>query len=224
MISIIIPTYNEKENIKKLIFKINKILNKNYEIIVVDDNSPDRTGEVVDKLRKNNVRCIHRKGKLGLSSAVIEGFSKAKGNIIGVMDADLSHNVNIIPNLIKPIVDGKAELTIGSRYVKGGGVKNWPLTRKIISKGATLLSLLLTRIKDPMSGFFFLKKSIIKDINLNAKGYKILLEIIVKGNYKNVKEVPYTFKDRKLGKSKLNKKEYINYLRNLFNLMRYKFT
>src|SRR3989344_7814084 len=105
----------------------------------------------------------------------------------------------------------------------GGEIENWPLKRKVISRGATLLSLPLTKIKDPMSGFFFLNKEVIKGIELNAKGYKILLEIIVKGKYNKVNEIPYTFVDRKAGKSKLNKKEYIDYLRNLGNLLRYKY-
>jgi len=223
MISIIIPTYNEKENIKKLILDINRILKKDFEIIVVDDNSQDGTGRIVDKLKKYNAKCIHRKGKLGLASAVIEGFKAAKGEIIGVMDADFSHDINVIPKLIKPIINNEAELTIGSRYIQGGKIENWPLKRKIISRGATLLSLLLTTVKDPMSGFFFLNKEVIKGIELNAKGYKILLEIIVKGKYNKVNEIPYTFVDRKAGKSKLNKKEYIDYLRNLGNLLRYKY-
>ena len=225
MISIIIPTYNEKENIKKLIVSINKILKKNkHEIIIVDDNSPDGTGKTVDELsKKYPVKCIHRTGKLGLASAVIDGFKTAKGLIIGVMDADFSHDINVIPKLIRPIINNEAELTIGSRYIKEGGIENWPLKRKIISRGATLLSLPLTKIKDPMSGFFFLKKEVIEGIELNAKGYKILLEIIVKGSYDKVKEIPYTFVDRKSGKSKLNKSEYIDYLKNLFNLIKYKY-
>ena len=223
-ISIIIPTYNEKENIKKLIISINKILKKDFEIIIVDDHSPDGTGKIVDELsKKYPVKCVHRKGKLGLSSAVIEGFKAAKGPVIGVMDADFSHDINIVPQLIKPIINNEAELTIGSRYIKGGEIENWPLKRKVISRGATLLSLPLTKIKDPMSGFFFLKKEVIEGIELNAKGYKILLEIIVKGSYDKVKEIPYTFVDRKSGKSKLNKSEYIDYLKNLFNLIKYKY-
>lgn len=155
MISIIIPTYNEKGNIKKLILKINDIFKEDFEIIVVDDNSPDGTGKIVDKLKKYNAKCIHRKSKLGLSSAVIEGFKAAKGDIIGVMDADFSHPPEKIPELIKPLKDNNAELTIGSRYIQGGKIKNWTAVRKIISKGAILLSLPLTRIKDPVSGFFF---------------------------------------------------------------------
>ena len=223
-ISIIIPTYNEKENIKKLIISINKILKKDFEIIIVDDHSPDGTGKIVAELsKKYPVKCVHRKGKLGLSSAVIEGFKAAKGPVIGVMDADFSHDINIVPQLIKPIINNEAELTIGSRYIKGGEIENWPLKRKVISRGATLLSLPLTKIKDPMSGFFFLKKEVIEGIELNAKGYKILLEIIVKGSYDKVKEIPYTFVDRKSGKSKLNKSEYIDYLKNLFNLIKYKY-
>lgn len=227
MISIIIPTYNEKDNIKKLIVSINKILNKHkikHEIIIVDDNSPDKTGKIAESLKKKYpLKVIHRKGKLGLASAVIKGFKESKGDIIGAMDADFSHDINIIPKLVNPVIKGDADLTIGSRHVKNGNIEGWPLIRKIISKGAILLSSPLTTIKDPMSGFFFLKKNVIKNINLNAKGFKILLEIIVKGKYKKVKEIPYIFRDRKKGVSKLNKSEYFDYLHNLCSLVKYKY-
>jgi dolichol-phosphate mannosyltransferase len=227
MISIIIPTYNEKSNIRKLTSKIYEIFKKKKikgEIIFVDDNSPDGTGKIAEKLsNKYPVRVLHRKKKLGLASAVIEGFSEAKGNILGVMDADLSHPPESIPDMIQPISKGKADFTIGSRYVHDGDIEGWPLTRKIISKSATILTRHLTDVKDPMSGFFFLKKKVIDNIYLSAKGYKICLEIIVKGNYKNIKEVPITFKDRHKGTSKLNKGEYFNYIYNVANLSIYNY-
>jgi dolichol-phosphate mannosyltransferase len=227
MISIIIPTYNEKSNIRKLTSKIDDIFKKKKikgEIIFVDDNSPDGTGKIAESLsKKYPVRVIHRRKKLGLASAVIEGFSEAKGDIFGVMDADLSHPTDSIPDMLNPIIKGKADFTIGSRYVGDGDVVGWPLSRKIISKGATMLTRHLTDVKDPMSGFFFIKKKVIDNVYLSAKGYKICLEIIVKGNYKKIKEVPITFKDRHKGTSKLNKSEYINYLYNVANLSLYNY-
>lgn len=226
MISVIIPTYNEKENIKNLIVEISNIFKKNKikgEIIIVDDNSPDGTGKIAENLsKKYPVKVLHRKGKLGLSSAVVAGFKAAKGNILGVMDADFSHPPEIIPKLIKPILDENIDFVIGSRHVKGGGMENWPLLRKIISKGATLLARTVTNVKDPMSGLFFLKKSVIKNIKFDSKGFKICLEILVKGNYKTVNEVPYIFKDRRAGKSKLGAGEYFNYLITLMRLLKYK--
>lgn len=224
LISVIIPTYNEKENVLKLVPRLHESLSKHdHEIILVDDNSPDGTGEVAEELTSRYpVVVIHREGKGGLSSAVIDGFAHAKGNILGVMDADLSHPPESVPDMIRPIIDKKAELVIGSRYVPSGGVKNWTSTRKLISKVATSIALPLTKVKDPMSGFFFFKREVIEDARLNAKGYKIGLELIVKGRYKNVLEVPYIFEDRKFGKSKLDYKEYMNYLSHAWNLYKYK--
>jgi len=130
--SIIVPTFNEKVNLPTLarrVFAAAKSESLSIELIVVDDNSPDGTGEVAEGLKKKygSVKVIHRKGKLGLASAVIEGFGQAGSDILGVMDADLSHPPEIITKLIKPVRDGEAELVFGSRYVRGGGIENWPL-------------------------------------------------------------------------------------------------
>jgi len=225
--SIIVPTYNEKNNLPELAQRIFSAVKKSglsVELIVVDDNSPDGTGNVAEGLKSDyNVKVIHRTGKLGLASAVIEGFAIASSDILGVIDADLSHPPEIVPELIKPIKDGTAEVVVGSRYVAGGGMDKWPLLRRITSKGAVLLALPLTSVKDCVSGLFFLKKSVINGVELNAKGYKIGLEVLVKGNYKRVVEVPYVFMNRKIGKSKLSKSEFTNYLINLKNLYAYKF-
>ena len=224
MISIIIPTYNEVENLPVLTDKITTLLNKNeFEIIIVDDNSPDGTGELADKLSNNNdqISVIHRNSKNGLASAVVDGFLHAKGEIFGVMDADLSHPPEIIPMLISPILENKADFVIGSRYISEGETKDWSNKRKITSIAATLLARPLTDVKDPMSGLFFIKKEVIKDVKLNPLGYKIALEIIVKGNYKNILEVPFTFQNRVNGESKLGFKEELNYILHLSKLYWY---
>jgi dolichol-phosphate mannosyltransferase len=224
MISIIVPTYNERENIRKLTSGIAKACKAyDYEIIIIDDNSPDGTGSVAEELAKKmpKLRVLHRKKKFGLSSAVIEGFKTAKGSVIGVMDADLSQPPENIPSLLKPILSGKAELSIGSRYIKGGSVEVWPLHRRLISLFATILAKPMTKVKDPMSGFFFMKKEILKGIHFKSEGYKIGLEIIVKGSYKHVAEVPYTFKNRFYGKSKISLMEEYYYLKNLAMLYSY---
>jgi dolichol-phosphate mannosyltransferase len=224
--SIIVPTYNERNNLPALaerIFSAASASGINVELIVVDDNSPDGTGEVAEGLRRKfNVKVIHRSGKLGLASAVIEGFGLAGYDVIGVIDADLSHPPELIPKLIKPIADGSADLVFGSRYIKGGGEENWTFLRKITSKGAIMLARPLTPVKDCVSGLFFMKKSVIEGVKLNARGYKIGLEVLVKGKYKNVAEVPYTFVNRKIGKSKLNSGEFVNYLITLKNLYAYR--
>lgn len=218
----IIPTYNEKENIKKLIPKIAKTLKTDYEIIIVDDNSPDKTAEEAKKLGKRyNVKVIRRSGKLGLSSAVVAGFEKAKGEILGVMDADLSHPVDKLPEMLKAMKIN--DMVVGSRYVKGGDIGNWTLKRKIISKGATLLAKPITSLKDPMSGFFMIRRSLLK-AKLNPKGYKIALEIYAKSKPKRVKEIPIKFIDRESGSSKMNRKEIINYFLHVMSLYKNKIT
>jgi dolichol-phosphate mannosyltransferase len=221
-VSIIIPTYNEAQNIEELVKKIAN-LGLESEIIVVDDNSPDKTGKIAESLKKDykNLKVIHRTKK-GLASAVVEGFRASKGETLGVLDADFSHPLNVIPNMLEPIKTGKAELVIGSRYIKGGKIEGWNLVRKITSKGAILLSRPLTGIKDSVSGFFFLKKEVINEIDFNPKGYKIGLEVIVKGKYDRVVEIPYTFTNRKSGTSKLGIVEYFNYILHISKLYRYK--
>src|SRR3989338_234837 len=225
-ISIIIPTFNESKNIAALVaqlFAIAKKENLDLELVIVDDNSPDKTGEIAEQLAKKfPIRCIHREGKLGLGTAVVAGFKAASGNILGVMDADLSHPPEIFPELVKPIINGDYDLTIGSRYVKGGGVEVWPFHRKIISLGATYLAYPLTKIKDPVSGLFFLKKEVIDNVKLGAKCYKIGLEIFVKGNYKRYKEVPYLFRNRIYGESKIGSGEFVDYIKNVLRLAKYK--
>lgn len=226
MVSIVIPTYNERGNIEKLtpeIFSSCKSLNADVEVVIVDDNSPDGTGKVAEELgKKYNVRVIHRPGKLGLASAVIKGFSESRSEILGVMDADMSHPPQILPRLIEPILKNETDVVLGSRYVKGGGVEVWPWHRRLMSKAATLMARPLTKVKDPMSGLFFLKRSVIEGVKLRAKGYKIGLEILVKGSYSGILEVPYVFRNRFVGKSKIGASEYYYYLGSLARLYTYK--
>lgn len=226
-LSLVIPTYNEKENIQKLIKKIQEEFKENKidgEIIIVDDNSPDGTGKILDRLKKKakNLKIIHRKEKLGLSSAVLEGWKIADGDILGVMDADLSHQPEKIKELFATIEKGEADFTIGSRYIKGGKIEGWNLKRKLMSKTATLLSRVYTKVKDPMTGYFMIKKEVINNVDLNPKGFKILLEIIIKGDYKEIKEIPITFINRVKGKSKAEAKEIVCYLQNIIGYLPYK--
>lgn len=224
MLSIIIPTYNEADNIKKIVPELFRIFSKSKikaEVIVIDDNSPDGTADIVKSLQKQyNVKLVLRKEKSGLSSAVIDGFGYTSFDKIAVTDADLSHDISKIPKMFKELEH--ADLVIGSRYMKGGGIKNWKIKRKIISRFANLLAKPLTSVSDPVSGFFLLKKSVIKGVELNHIGYKIGLEIIVKGRYNRIKEVAYTFTDRKIGKSKMDFSEIWNYLKQVFGLYGWK--
>lgn len=224
MMSIVIPTYNEKDNIEKLVKGIR--MRVEAEIIIVDDDSPDGTGELADKLAKRykNMRVLHRIGKRGLGSAIIEGFKAASGSIVGVMDADFSHPPALIKKMAGEFENG-ADIVLGSRYTKGGRIENWPLRRKIASRFAVLLARPLTRAKDPVTGFFFVRKKIFDKIKIKSgetKSWKVSLEIIARGDYKKLTEVPYTFVNRKAGKSKISAKEYKNYISQILGLMAFK--
>jgi dolichol-phosphate mannosyltransferase len=219
--SVVIPTYNERENLKTLVERI--LSAADVEVVVVDDASPDGTGDLADQLASTyGIRVVHRSGKLGLASAMLEGLMTATGDILGVMDADFSHPPELIPKLIEPIVKGDADIVFASRYVKGGGVEDWPMIRQITSNGARLLARPLTGVRDCMSGYFFMRKEVIEGVKLETVGFKLGLEILVKGRYKKVVEVPFTFRDRAGGTSKLNGREYVNYLRHLIRLYGYR--
>jgi dolichol-phosphate mannosyltransferase len=163
-----------------------------------------------------------RKEERGLATAVVHGIDHSDGSTVVVMDADLQHPPEVIPDLIGK-AGGDADIVIASRYVDGGGLKGWGLTRRIISAGAIILAHLLlpaTRaVKDPMSGFFSFKRQVIGKAKLKPSGYKILLEILMEGEFQNVAEVPYTFNNRSGGESKLNARQQIEYLKHLSNLM-----
>lgn len=225
-ISIILPTYNESQNILNILKTISEIIPKSIRIqtIVVDDNSPDGTGTIVEEYMKNvkkiaehTIEIIHRKAKDGLGSAILRGISQAKGDTIVVMDSDFSHPPQIIPKLIESIKKYQCDIAVASRYIKGGKIQGWSLKRKLMSKFATLIAKkgLGIDTKDPMSGFFAFKKNIIKELNIDAIGYKILLEILVKTKGVSIKEIPYTFQDRELGSSKLDMKTIADYYKSV---------
>ncbi len=218
-ISVIIPTYNERSNITRLIPRIASILaGHDYELIVADDSSPDGTAEAARELANDYpVKVLVRLRKLGLSSAVAEGLKVSIGEVIGVMDADLQHPPEHIKEFLMA-VSGSSDIVIGSRYVDGSKILDWNRFRSIVSRGAIMLSSPLTDVKDPMSGYFFLRRSVIEGISFNPHGFKILLEILVKGKYNNVKEIPIVFKARKEGESKLGIGEYVSYLNQLYCL------
>lgn len=225
-LSIILPTYNEADNIRVIIPKISEILNDGNikgEVIVVDDDSPDGTAGIARELKdKYNVRVHVRKNERGLATAAMKGFESAKGSICLLMDADLSHPVTKIPEMIKPIIDGECEAVVGGRYLAGGGSKNWPFIRKIMSKGAGLFARGLTKLSDPTSGFFAVRKDIVDGAQLDPIGWKIPLEVLVKTNCR-FKELPITFSDRYKGESKLNFKVQIDYIRHLWRLYCFKY-
>jgi dolichol-phosphate mannosyltransferase len=224
--SVVVPTYNEAGGIEKLIATLTAVFRSNSldgEIIVVDDNSPDGTGAIVDKLAETYpVRCLHRPGKMGLSSGVIDGwkFARPESVAVGAMDADFSHDAHAIPKMVAALASGEYGLAIGSRYVAGGGIENWPMRRKITSLVAIALAKPLTPVRDITSGFFLVRRSALDGVVLDPIGFKIGLEVIAKAHYGRALEVPYVFTDRVAGTSKLNQNEIFNYLRQLGRIYR----
>jgi dolichol-phosphate mannosyltransferase len=223
-ISIIVPTYKERENIPPLVERTDQALDgRDYEIVFVDDNSQDGTEELVATLSKQYpVRVMVRKDEKGLASAVVHGIDHTEGGTIVVMDADLQHPPEVLPALLNSVNNG-VDIAIASRYVPGGGCGEWGLIRKIISAGAIILAHLLlptTRVvKDPMSGFFAFKRKVVDKARLKPSGYKILLEVLMEGDFQNVAEVPFNFQNRQEGESKLNARQQIEYLRHIASLM-----
>jgi len=231
-VSIIIPTYNESENIIQVLKSIGDHLPKDIatEAIVVDDNSPDGTGKVVEDYINDTqnkvgytVDVIHRKTKSGLSSAILDGIQHSSGETVVVMDSDFSHPPKIIPRLIEEIKISKYDIVIASRYTQGGKVSGWSAKRKLISKTAKGIAKVGLGINesDPMSGFFAFRRKILEGIKLDAIGYKMLLEILVKTKGAKVKEIPYTFTNRVYGYSKLDSSTMLDYVRSVWRLYRY---
>ncbi|TMB97841.1 MAG: polyprenol monophosphomannose synthase [Chloroflexi bacterium] len=176
------------------------------------DGSPDGTAQVADRLgQTNSVRVVRRPGKAGLASAVVAGFGAARGDALLVMDADLSHPPEVVPDLMRTLEDG-ADLAVGSRYVAGGGIEDWPLKRRVVSRVACLMGNVLVPIRDSTSGFFAMRRSVVDGVKLNPIGFKIGFEVMARGRYKKAVEVPYTFRDRELGKSKFGQREIGQYL------------
>jgi dolichol-phosphate mannosyltransferase len=222
MLTLIVPTYNEAENITELVRAVEAALHadgwKDFEILVMDDDSPDGTAERANRYG-GCVRSVNRRGRSrGLSRAVLEGFELAKNEFVGVMDADFSHPPAVIPKLAAALRAG-ANLSIGTRYVKGGGVESWPTRRRVASRIACWLARPVTRVSDPTSGLFFFRKSILSGIRLNPTGFKIGLEIFVKSRHEGkIAEVPFMFVDRRAGDSKLNTGIAVDYIRQIISL------
>lgn len=225
MVSMVVPTYNERERLAHFVRALVGVLHDariDCEIIIVDDHSPDGTGELADELaRELPVRVVHRAGKLGLGSAVMAGFAIARGDVLGVMDADVSHPPARVPVLVAALRETGADVVVGSRYIPGGGTKNWPLARSIMSRTACLVARLVTPVHDAASGFFVLRRSVIQGVEIKAAGFKICLELLVRGSVQSVVEVPYVFTDRAAGQSKMNHREALGFLVQIGQLFRW---
>jgi len=226
-VSVIVPTYNERETVPVLLRRLAAAVGQprwEAEAVVVDDSSPDGTGKVAAEVGAElrdvlPVIVLSRPGKAGLASAVLDGVQRGRGDVVAVMDSDLSHPPEVVPTLLTAI-DGGADLAIGSRYVPGGGITRWSVSRRVLSWGATRLAraLLGVTVRDPMSGLFACRRGLFDGIEFEGLGYKLLLEILASGRARRVEEVPYRFEERAGGESKLDRGEVLNYVRLLARL------
>ena len=206
LLSVIVPTYNERENLRELVERIHRSLGAvPYEIVVVDDDSEDGTACLAEELgARYPVRLLLRTGRRGLASAILDGIRMASGDPVCFLDADLSHPPERIPDMLQAVEEGRADLVVGSRWVSGGGLaRGYPTKRRMNSHIAGLITRPLTPVQDRMSGFMLFRRAVIQGVRLRPIGYKIGLEILVKGRYGRVLELPILFCDRNRGQSKM---------------------
>lgn len=230
--SIILPTYEERDNIPIITWLIFDMANKNdldIELVVVDDNSPDGTSLVVEELQRlygeEKIILLKRAGKLGLGSAYMDGIKKCSGNYIILMDADFSHHPKFIPQFIEVQQRTRCDVVTGTRYRRGGGVYGWDLYRKLTSRVANFIASFLLNPKhasDLTGSFRLYKKNVLEDImsQVKSRGYVFQMEVIVRAEKMGyeIKEVPITFVDRVYGESKLGANEIVSYLKGLVGL------
>ena len=218
----VVPTYNERDRLRELVSAVFGAANArglSIEMVIVDDNSPDGTGDIADELSKEfPLKVVHRAGKLGLGTAVVEGFAVASADVVGVMDADFSHPPALVPELYDAFVKTNADVVVGSRYVPGGSTPDWPWRRRMMSRVACFLARGLSPIRDAASGFFLIRHELARGTLIKAGGFKICLELIVRSGASRLVEVPYRFDDRELGDSKMSTREAAGYLFQLRDL------
>jgi dolichol-phosphate mannosyltransferase len=228
---VILPTYNERENLPIIYYLLHKYFTGaklQYEVVIVDDSSPDNTLEVAQAIQKSygtdRVTIVSREGKLGLGTAYIAGLKAAKGDRIILMDADLSHHPKFIPQMVRKMEETKVQIVTGTRYKLGGGVFGWDFKRKLTSKGANFLAdfLLAPGVSDLTGSFRLYERNVLEEIlpQIQCKGYAFQMEIIVRSKKAGftVDEIPISFVDRIYGESKLGAKEIIMYIQGLLQL------
>ena len=221
-LTMVIPTYNERDRLAELVEALLSAASAAgvaLELVIVDDNSPDGTGALADELaRTRPIRVVHRSGKLGLGSAVVAGFKHASAPVLGVMDADFSHPPSLVPAMLAAFRGTGADVLVASRYIPGGSTPSWPFSRRLLSRTACLLARPLSPIRDAASGFFLIRRSIAEQVEIKAGGFKICLELIVRGWPTRLAEMPYRFDDREQGESKMSLREAAGYLVQLKDL------
>lgn len=222
-LSVVVPTYNEAENAAPLVKRVTTALaGVDFELICIDD-STDGTERILGDLARDDprMRILHRTGRRGLATAVTDGIALARGDVVCVLDADLQHPPEVLPALRDALEHTEADLAIASRYVPGGGY-DFTLARRILSRVATMMAwILLGRarsVSDPLSGFFAFRRAVVNGVRLRPIGFKILLEILIRGRVSRVVEVPYRFEVRGAGESKLTALQNLEYFRQLLAL------
>lgn len=211
-LTVVVPAFNERDNIELLVDRLEEALGRtSWEIVYVDDDSPDGTASTVRELSQSNprVRCVQRIGRRGLSTAVIEGILASSAPYVAVMDADLQHDESVLPTMLETLKRDKLDVVVGSRYTGGGGIGEWNKSRAAMSKFATQLSRVVVPadLSDPMSGYFVMTRAAFDQSvrRLSGQGFKILLDLFASSPTPyRFKEVPYTFRDRLRGESKLD--------------------
>ncbi len=223
-LSVVLPTYNERHNVARLVERVERALASTpHELIFVDD-STDGTDEVIAGLARAHpaIILVHRTGRRGLATAVVDGISRASGSVVCVLDADLQHPPEVLPQLLEALEQTGADVAVASRNVPGGGYEAFSPARRLASRVATVAArLMLSRarlVSDPMSGFFAVRTEALDGVRLQPLGYKILLEILARGRLSRVAEVPYRFRARGAGQSKLTPRQHWEYLRHLLRL------
>ena len=228
-LTVIIPTFNEEENIEKMVLTVDGICKKHdiyEEILVVDDNSPDNTISIVKRMMANRpfLHLLIRTQNPGLSPSLYDGINNAQSDLVQCLDCDFSHPPEKIPVFYSLLKNDGFDMVIGSRYTKGGEVINWPLLRRVLSSGAALLSrLLIPHIKDSGSGFFAINRTILKTTHLSPRGFRMGFEILGKARWMRVQEIPIIFKDRELGQSKLKGRIIYDFLIQCGSILYYNF-
>ena len=224
MITVIIPTFNERNNTLVIADRINKVMGaSDYEVLFVDDSTDD-TEQILKSLsrRDPHVKYIHRDNERGLATAVVRGFKEARGDIVAVMDADLQHPPELLPLMVEGIMNGH-DIVIPSRFIPGGDDGGLNFFRKMISFTARRIASIslksLRHLTDVTSGVFMIRKEVIHDAQLSPIGWKILIEILVKGHYQSILEIPYAFQARSIGDSKMSIREQVNYLRHIVRII-----
>lgn len=227
-VTVVVPTYHEVENIPHLVQRLQGVreqANLDLELLLMDDDSRDGSDALVESLGVPWVRLITRRANRSLSWAVLDGLQLSQRDVLVVMDADLSHPPEKIPQMLEALLDEGVDVVVGSRFIEGGSTADdWGVFRWLNSRVATVLALPLVSLSDPMSGFFALRRAtFLVGRDFNPVGYKILLELIIKCGCARVAEVPIHFDDRRFGKSKLSLKEQMKYIQHLRRLYIYKY-